>query len=236
MAKKIVKKVAVKAPVAAAVTPTVKRQHRTYKQELKRRDFRITIFGSARIKPNDKIYKQVFELAEEIGKRGFDVITGGGPGLMEAANAGHDAGDKKDRSQNIGLGINLPHEQYDNPHLEIKKHFTKFSARLDNFMALSSVAVVMPGGVGSCLEFFYTWQLIQVGHIHPIPIILVGKMWKQLVKWIKKFPLKQGLISQKEMECVVYAKNNKEAMKIILKTHLLFKAGKEFSNASYLKR
>jgi len=214
-----------------------KHPHRdTLKKELKRIDFRVTIFGSARIKPNDKIYKQVFELAKAVGEQGFDIITGGGPGLMDAASAGHEAGDPKDKSDSIGLAIKLPHEQHDNKHLDLTKHFSKFSSRLDNFMALSSVAVVTPGGVGSCLEFFYTWQLIQVKHINPIPIILVGKMWQKLMKWVKKYPLKQGLISPNEMSCVHYAKNNKEAMKIIMKTHEDFVKGKEKSNKNYLKR
>ncbi len=205
-------------------------------KELRRSDFRVTIFGSARTKPDDKIYIQVFNLAKEIGEQGFDVVTGGGPGLMDAGNAGHEAGDPKNHSDSIGLAIKLPHEQGDNKHLDLRKHFAKFSDRLDNFMALSSVVVVMPGGVGSCLEFFYTWQLIQVGHIHPIPIILVGKMWKKLMKWVKKYPLKDGLISPHEMTCVHIAKNNKEAMKIILKAHEKFANGTELSNKHYLER
>ncbi|MBI5754302.1 LOG family protein [Candidatus Peregrinibacteria bacterium] len=210
--------------------------HHTFRDELKRRDFRVTIFGSARIQPNDKIYKQVFNLAKDIGKHRFDIITGGGPGLMEAANAGHEAGDKENRSDSIGLAIKLPKEQNDNKHLDLSRHFSKFSDRLDNFMALSSVAVVMPGGVGSCLEFFYTWQLVQVGHIHPIPIILVGDEWKNLIKWVKKYPLKKGYINNKEMECVHVVKDNRQAMRIIFKTHKEFIAGKEKANNNYLKR
>ncbi|MBP9770853.1 LOG family protein [Candidatus Gracilibacteria bacterium] len=226
MAKKITKK---------AAKAKANKAH-TFRNELKRRDFRVTIFGSARIKENDKVYKQVFDLAKDLGKHRFDVITGGGPGLMEAANAGHEAGDKENISDSIGLAIKLPHEQDDNAHLDLAKHFAKFSDRLDNFMALSSVAVVMPGGVGSCLEFFYTWQLIQVKHIHPIPIILVGKMWKQLMKWVKKYPLKQELISPEEMECVHVVKDNRAAMKIIMKAHEEFAKGKGKYNNNYLKR
>lgn len=211
-----------------------KTKNNTYSRELTQTDFRVTIFGSARIKGNAKIYKNVFNLAKEIGKHGFDIVTGGGPGLMEAANAGHASGDPKNRSDNIGLAIKLPMEQHDNEYLELTRHFAKFSDRLDNFMALSSCVVVMPGGVGTCLEFFYTWQLIQVGHINLIPIILVGDMWHKLMKWIKKYPLKDGLISQKEMRCVHIAQNNKEAMKIILKTHREFKKEKKHRNKKYL--
>lgn len=192
-------------------------------KELKRTEFRVVIFGSARLKKSDKIYKQVYNLAKEIGKNGIDIVTGGGSGLMEAANAGHEAGDKEDMADSIGLTIQLPWEPKKNVYLELKKHFKKFSHRLDHFMALSSVAVIMPGGVGTCLEFFYTWQLIQVKHICPIPVILVGKMWEKLIEWVKKYPLKQGLISKSDLKQIYLAKNNKEAIQIIKNTREIFK-------------
>lgn len=209
-------------------------KHRSFSQELNHADFRVTIFGSARIGVKDKTYKRVFELAKAIGKHGFDLVTGGGPGLMEAANAGHSAGDPLNISDNIGLAIELPREQKNNNHLELIKHFSKFSQRLDNFMALSSAVIVMPGGVGTCLEFFYTWQLIQVRHINPIPIILVGEMWHKLIDWIKKYPLKQRLISNSEMHYIYIAKNNQEAMKIILRTHREFLKDHKHRNNKYL--
>lgn len=195
---------------------------KSMKEELKKQDFRVAIFGSARLKKNDKVYKQVFQLAKEIGKHKFDVVTGGGPGLMEAANAGHEAGDKGKKADSIGLVIKLPWESRGNKHLEIKEEFAKFSKRLDAFMALSKVAIIMPGGIGTCLELFYAWQLIQVKHIKPIPMILVGKMWEELIKWIKKYPLKKGLISKKDLDNIHIAKDNKAAMKIILKTYKNF--------------
>jgi len=204
-------------------------------KELSKDDFRIAIFGSARTKMNDKIYKQVFNLAKEIGKHRFDIVTGGGPGLMEAANAGHAAGDKNHYSDNIGLPIRLPWENKANKHIEIKTEFNKFSGRLDLFMALSSVVIITPGGVGTCLEFFYTWQLIQVKHIHPIPIILIGEMWEELMNWIKKYPLKKGLIGRDETECIHIAKNNKEAMKIIMNNYEYFKKEGNHNNKNYLK-
>lgn len=200
---------------------------KTIEKELKKDEFRVTIFGSARIKPNDKIYKQVFALAKEIGKHHFDIVTGGGPGLMEAANAGHKAGEKNHQSDSIGLIIKLPWEAKKNKHLDIKKKFNKFSNRLDHFMALSSAAVIMPGGIGTILEIFYTWQLIQVKHIDPIPIILIGKMWEGLIQWVKKHPVKNGLISPGDLDHIHIAKNNKEAMKIILKSYETFKKSKK---------
>lgn len=187
--------------------------------ELKKDDFRVTIFGSARIKKGDAIYKRVYNLAKKIGKLGFDIVTGGGPGMMEAANAGHHSGDPNQKSDSIGLTIKLPTESKGNKHLEIKKHFNKFSKRLDNFMALSNVVIVTPGGIGTCLELFYTWQLIQVKHIQPIPMILYGEMWENLIKWVKKYSLRDGLISHNDLNWIYIAKNQTQAMKIILKEH-----------------
>jgi len=192
-------------------------------KELKKDDFRVTIFGSARIQPKDGIYEQVFDLAKKIGAHGFDVVTGGGPGLMEAANAGHAAGDPKHTSDNIGLPIMLPWENEPNKHLEIKKDFAKFSDRLDTFMALSSAVVITPGGVGTCLELFYSWQLVQVKHIYPIPIILLGEMWEELMKWVTDYPLAHGWISPHEVENIYIAQNNDEVMEILLQRYEKFK-------------
>lgn len=193
------------------------------KKELQKDDFRVSIFGSARIKPNDGIYEQIFDLAKKIGEHGFDVVTGGGPGLMEAANAGHEAGDPKHTSDNIGLPIALPWENEPNKHLEIKKDFDKFSGRLDTFMALSSAVVITPGGVGTCLELFYSWQLTQVRHISPIPIILLGDMWEHLMTWITGYPLRHGWISPEELNNIYIAKDNDEVMEILLQQYEKFK-------------
>ncbi len=193
------------------------------KNEIAKKDFKVAIFGSARVKKGDQIYKQVYNLAKAIGKHEIDLVTGGGPGLMEAANYGHFNGDKNNKAVNIGLTIQLPWENEVNKYVELEEHFQHFSKRLDNFMALSNVAVVTPGGIGSCLELFYAWQLIQVKHIQPIPIILIGHMWAQLIKWIREYPLKKGLISPGDMQYIHVVKNNKEAMKIILQTQIDFK-------------
>ncbi|MBI4234905.1 LOG family protein [Candidatus Peregrinibacteria bacterium] len=187
--------------------------------ELKKDDFRVTIFGSARIQKGDEIYKRVFNLAKKIGHHGFDIVTGGGPGMMEAANAGHHSGDPNHHADSIGLTIKLTTENKGNKHLEIKKHFNKFSKRLDNFMALSNVVVITPGGIGTCLELFYTWQLIQVKHVQPIPIILYGEMWTELIKWVKKYSLRDGLISKSDLDWIHIAKSQTQVMKIILKEH-----------------
>jgi len=135
--------------------------------------FRVALFGSARIKPEDFVYQEVVELAKRITKDGFDIVTGGGPGAMEAASYGHQLATKSDDlGKTIGINIQLPFEQHPNKYLDFTETASTFSSRLDTFMLLSHVFVVTPGGIGTLLELFYTWQLMQVGHICKTPIIL----------------------------------------------------------------
>lgn len=183
--------------------------------EILKKHFRVAIFGSARISENDEQYQQVFKLAQMIGAKGFDIVTGGGPGLMEAANAGHQTGDVIDRADSIGLTIKLTTEERANMHLDLHQHFETFSKRLDRFMMLSNVVVVMPGGVGTCLELFYTWQLTQVRHICSMPIILFGDMWRKLVQWLEKGPVAAGLISKDDLSNIYVVKDSRETMNII---------------------
>lgn len=188
-------------------------------KEMYKNHFRVAVFGSARIQEGDKNWREVYNLSKKIGQHGYDIVTGGGPGLMEAANAGHEAGDKGKKADSIGLTIVISAEEKPNGHLELKKHFDKFSDRLDHFMALSNVAVIMPGGIGTCLELFYTWQLTQVKHICPIPIILVGSMWRDLIKWVKKYPLKNALMSPQDFNNIHVVRNEKEAFEAIKEAH-----------------
>jgi len=146
-------------------------------KELKKKDrFRVTIYGSARIHKGDEIYESVYDLSKRIGKQGYDIITGGGPGIMEAANAGHNEGDKDNKAESIGLRIELAFEQTVNDYVELKTNFARFAERLETFAQLSNVFIIAPGGVGTMLEFFYTWQLVQVKKLEYKPIILVGTM------------------------------------------------------------
>ena len=188
-------------------------------RELKKCDFGVAIFGSARVQMNKKVYKEVFDLAKTIGMHGYDLITGGGPGLMEAASAGHAAGDQLRRADLIGLTIKLPFEQSINQYLELRKDFTTFSARLEHFMALSNVLVVSSGGIGTMLELFFSWQLLQVHHLEFKPIILVGKMWHDLISWMKKYMLREHLVSKDDFRFIHLVRNEKEAIKIIDKYH-----------------
>jgi uncharacterized protein (TIGR00730 family) len=177
--------------------------------------FRVSIFGSARIKEGDPVYKQTFELAKALAEREIDVITGGGPGLMRAGNEGHAAGDMEHKSKSIGITIELPFEQQGNEFIEVRQHFGRFSGRLDEFMRLSNAVVVMPGGIGTCLELFFTWQLIQVKHVERMPIIVIGEMWANIIKWVRENPLENGYMSESDLDYIHVVSTKEEAVAII---------------------
>ncbi len=198
---------------------TKKKANKSKSEVIDVNHFRVAIYGSARTKKNDPNYTMIYELAKLIGEQNYDIVTGGGPGTMEAANSGHKCGNKLHKSQSYGLLIRLPREQKANKHLDVKKEFKIFSNRLDNFMALSNVVVVSPGGIGTLLELFYTWQLEQVNQASRTPIILLGKHWKGLLRWIRKNVLKNGFMDEKDLEFVFHVKNYKQAMEIINHTY-----------------
>lgn len=204
-------------------------------KELKKSDYRVTIFGSARMKRGSMAYKEVYSLAKMIGARGIDLVTGGGPGIMEAASAGHRKGREKSGAHTIGLNIKLPHEQRINPYVDIKMKFTRFSERLDNFMLLSNAIIVAEGGVGTLLELMFSWQLMQVKHICSIPIILLGEQWKGLIKWLKKEPLKRRYFKEEDLELLFFAKNSEEAIKLIEESYSAFKSGDKDFCLNYKK-
>ena len=194
---------------------------------MKPKHFHVTIFGSARIKQGDPRYKLVYNLARMIGEKGIDIVTGGGPGIMAAASLGHENGRKKNGldSHSIGLGIKLPHEQMYNKGINIYKTFDKFSSRLDNFMKYSNVIIVAPGGVGTMLELFYSWQLMQTKHICHIPIILLGDIWEGLLKWLENEPLKKKFFEKDDLKLLFHAKTAEQAMKIVDAAYNQFQRG-----------
>ena len=176
--------------------------------------YRVCIFGSARIDPSSGYYNLVQDLAERLAQRSVDIVTGGGPGLMEAANKGAKIGANKSRS--IGLSIELPFEADANSHLDVKRQHRRFSSRLDEFMRISHAVVVTPGGIGTCLEFFYTWQLMQVEHIKGRPLILLGKdFWSGVMKWLEDRPLKQDLMSKRDFKMVTIVDTIDDVMQIL---------------------
>jgi uncharacterized protein (TIGR00730 family) len=195
------------------------------KRLIKDDHFRVAIFGSARIKKEDKNYKLIKNLAKMIAQENVDIVTGGGPGIMEAANEGHEIGGVKNKSHSVGLLIKLPKEQESNKHLDVKKEFKVFSSRLDYFMLLSNAVIVAPGGLGTALEFFYTWQLVQVEQVCDIPIILLGKQWSELIDWVKANLLKHKYIKKEDLDSIFIAKNSKEALNIVKRAKSLFDKG-----------
>jgi uncharacterized protein (TIGR00730 family) len=184
-----------------------------------RRNFTVAIFGSARIERGSPIYWEIYELAKMVAEAGMDIVTGGGPGLMDAATQGHRAGRKSGEIKAIGLKIRLPFEEKESSHLDIKREFDRFSQRLDEFMSISNAVVVAPGGVGTLLELAYTWQLLQVRHISNIPVILLGDMWLDFLEWIKKWPLKYNLVDPEDVALLFSAKSIYEAFEIIMNSY-----------------
>lgn len=180
--------------------------------EMETKFYRVSIFGSARIQANSLHFKEVYKLAYELSKRGADIVTGGGPGLMQAANKGAQNGSKISRS--IGLPIDLPFEASENTHLDMKRQHRRFSSRLDEFMRISHAVVVTAGGIGTLLELFYAWQLIQVGHIKQRPILLLGTeaMWEELLEWLEKWPVTMNLMSKKDLTYLIHCSNIDEAL------------------------
>ncbi len=202
-------------------------------KEREKNHFRVAIFGSARIRSGNPAYKAVYKIAECMGELGIDIVSGGGPGLMEAANKGHENGKKiakQKGTHSFGLTIKLPKEQKDNKHFDMQKDFQRFSARLDYFMQLSNAVVVAPGGVGTLLEFLYTWQLIQVEHIYDIPIIMLGEQWRHLINWVKNGPLKNGLLKKEDLDSIYAVNNADEAIKILKASYNMHKRSKEFKH------
>ncbi len=188
--------------------------------------YRVSIFGSARIKPEDEDYKTTYNLAKSLGKLGIDVLTGGGPGLMEAANKGVQDGQEEFGTQSKSYGITIELNKFEeepSEHLDVQHHHRRFSSRLDDFMRLSHAIIVVHGGIGTVLELFFSWQLIQVGHIEERPIILVGKkFWSGLIDWVKENQVKNGLVSEHELRWVHLVDTPEEAVELLKKEHSEF--------------
>jgi len=157
-----------------------------------RKNYRVTIFGSARLQPGSPAYDGVKELATELTIMGCDIITGGGPGLMRAANEGAASVDPAAPGRSVGIRVDLPFEQEVNPFVgQVYEHRTFFS-RLHHFMIASDAFVVTPGGIGTLLELSLVWQLLQVRKLYSTPLILVGSMWAELVEWGRRSMLVEG--------------------------------------------
>jgi len=175
----------------------------------------ISIFGSARTKPDDKYYKLAQSIAQEIVEAGYGIITGGGPGIMEAGNKGAHLGG----GTSVGLNIDLPFEQHDNPYIDNDKSldFDYFFVRKVMFVKYSQGFVVMPGGFGTLDELFEAMTLIQTNKIEKFPIILVGtEFWSGVIDWIKDTLLEKfGNISATDLDLINLVDTEAEVIDIL---------------------
>jgi len=188
----------------------------------------VTIFGSARTKPDDKYYKLAVRIAQKITHHGYGIITGGGPGIMEAGNKGaHLAG-----GTSVGLNIDLPYEQHDNPYIDGDKSldFDYFFVRKVMFVKYSQGFVVMPGGFGTLDELFEAITLIQTNKIDKFPIMLVGsEFWDGLMEWMKKTLLSNNSnISPDDLDLIHIVDNADEVIDILDKFYDEFNLSPNF--------
>ena len=152
---------------------------------------------------------------------GCDIITGGGPGLMQAANEGASAANAPERNRSVGIRVDLPFEQESNPFVEQAFEHKTFFTRLHHFVLTSDAFVVVPGGIGTVLELTMIWQLLQVKHVQDTPLILVGKMWAGLVGWAKEHLLSSQppLASPEDMAIPRCVNTADEAIALIREHH-----------------
>ena len=173
----------------------------------------ISVFGSARTNEDDKYYKEATKLSKLIVENGYGVITGGGPGIMEAANLGAYGKDGK----SVGLQIELPFEASANKYIDKLVSCRYFFTRKVFFLKYSQAFVGFPGGFGTLDELFETLTLMQTGHLRVLPIVLVGKdYWKGMVKWIKKTMIEDGKASKEDLNLFKLVDTAEEAMEYIL--------------------
>ena len=181
--------------------------------------YRVTIFGSARAKPGTAAYDETRRVSKELAKMGCDIITGGGPGLMQAANAG--VADAGNGSSSVGIRVDLPFEQESNPFVELAFEHRTFFTRLHHFVLTSDAFVVAPGGIGTVLETTMIWQLLQVKHLVDTPLILVGKMWPGFVGWARTAMLEYEtpLANAEDMNIPRCVDTGEEAIQLIREFH-----------------
>jgi uncharacterized protein (TIGR00730 family) len=174
----------------------------------------VSIFGSARTKPDSPYYKQAEKIARLLVEKKFAIITGGGPGIMEAANKGaSEAG-----GTSVGLNINLPFEQSSNKYLNVGIDFNYFFIRKVMFVKYASAYVIMPGGFGTLDELFESMTLIQTQRIKPLPVVMVGtKFWGGLVDWIKDRLIEEKNISPEDLSVFKVLDDPHEIVESIIK-------------------
>jgi uncharacterized protein (TIGR00730 family) len=176
--------------------------------------YRVTIFGSARARPGTVAYEETKRVAKALAEMGCDIITGGGPGLMQAANEGVELAGK---SESLGIRVDLPFEQEVNPFVELAFEHRTFFTRLHHFVLASDAFIVAPGGIGTVLETMMIWQLLQVHHLERTPLIMVGKMWPGLIAWVRQEMLsfETPLMNPEDGDIPICVANSDEAIAVI---------------------
>jgi len=183
-------------------------------EELSQLGYAVSIFGSSRVTPEDEYYKKAFYLARRLVEKGFAVITGGGPGIMEAANRGAAEGGGK----SVGMNIRLPFEQKPNPYANIRIEYKYFFVRKVMFVKYAMAYVVMPGGFGTMDELFEAVTLIQTKRIKAFPVILMGSdYWNGLLDWVRATMLSEGKIQPEDMELLQVMDDPDQVVKHIQK-------------------
>jgi uncharacterized protein (TIGR00730 family) len=169
----------------------------------KRERYRVTIFGSARVEPTHWVYAAVRDLSAELTRLGCDIVTGGGPGLMRAANEGAKLADPDGKlRKSMGIRVELPFEQDVNAFVTETFEHKTFFTRLHHFVLVSDAFVVTPGGIGTVLETLMVWQLLQVRHLRDTPLILAGHFWEGLLDWSEAVMLRPDspLVSPEDLK------------------------------------
>jgi hypothetical protein len=193
----------------------------------RRERYRVTVFGSARTQPGHWVYDEVKQMCAALAAMECDIVTGGGPGLMQAANEGARAG-ASGPGGSIGIRVHLPFEQNVNPFVEQAFEHGTFFTRLHQFVLMSDAYIVAPGGLGTVLESMIIWQLLQVRHLHDTPLVFAGPMWRGLVQWASAQMLRPGfeLANAEDMKIPICVDTGAEAVDAIRDHHARWVAGK----------
>lgn len=201
----------------------------------RRERYRVTIFGSARVKAGTFGYEETKRLAAALAAMGCDIITGGGPGLMQAANEG--AAAAPDRAHSLGIRVDLPFEQEVNAFVTQAFEHRTFFTRLHQFVLSSDAFIVAPGGIGTVLETLMIWQLLQVRHLENTPLILVGKMWPGLIEWAgsSMLAVDPPLANSDDMTIPRCVANADEAIALIREHHQIWLSAQERNHAPEVK-
>jgi len=193
----------------------------------KRDRYRVTIFGSARVDPGHWVYAAVRDTATELTRLGCDIVTGGGPGLMQAANEGVKLAEADGTHQkSVGIRVELPFEQDVNAFVTEAYEHKTFFTRLHHFVLVSDAFIVTPGGIGTVLETLMVWQLLQVRHLHDTPLILAGRFWDGLLEWAKTEMLRPdvSLVSPQDLQIPQVLADGPSIVQAIREHHARWKA------------